>query len=165
MKYCRLSSPTWLVWCVLFCIVSHECADAQKKRIPKRLPVAVITAFQKTYPKAKIYGVDVEQRDTIVYYKIECRDGAVHRNILYTADGSIFEKEESVAPASLPERVKAALDNRFKRYKVQSARRTVRDTAIIGYAVKLTSGKKDYAVTVDSSNTLVRVKEVRRSDY
>ncbi len=135
---------------------------AQKKKLPKRLPIAVITAFQKTFPKAKIYGVDVEQKDTSVYYIIECRDGDVHRDISYTPDGRIFQEGESVPPKSLPERVRSALDNRFKRYTVQSAQKTVRDTAIVGYAVKLTSGKKNYAVNVDSSDAITRVKEIKR---
>lgn len=166
MRSYRLCNPSWLFCCLLVCMIAHECADAQKKKIPKKLPVAVISAFQKTYPKAKIYGVDVLQKDSLVYYEIESRDGAVYRNILYTADGKIFEMRQSVPPKSMPEAIKAALDKRFKRYTIQSARTIIRDTTFVGYTVKLASGKKNYTVSVDSSNAIVQVKEAKReSDY
>jgi hypothetical protein len=166
MKSHRILKWMALLYFTFFAAVTHECLQAQKKKIPKRLPVAVITSFQKTYLKARIYSVDVEQKDSIVYYTIECRDVSVYRNIVYTADGSIYEKGESVSPKSLLEGIRTALNNRFRRCKLLSAQKTIRDTALVGYTVKLTSGKKTYAVGVDSSDTVVRVKEIKRGgDY
>ncbi len=165
-----MKSQSFLKWrtficCTLFLAISHECLCAQKKKIPKKLPVAVISSFQKTYPKAKIYSVNVEQKDTCVYYNIECKDGVAHRNILYAPDGNIFEKRESVSPGSIPENVQTSLESRFRHSKVQSAQKIVRDSTLIGYTIKLTSGKKDYSVNTDSTDTIIKVKEIKRDDY
>lgn len=65
--------------CALF-VTAVTCAE-NKKFTAKDLPAAVVMSFQKTYPKAKITGVDVEKRDTIFYYEIESTDGTVKRDL------------------------------------------------------------------------------------
>jgi hypothetical protein len=76
--------------------------DQEKKLTKKELPSAVLSAFQKSYPKASIKGIAEEKKEGKTYYEIESLDGKTSRDLLYLADGSVAEIEESMATADLP---------------------------------------------------------------
>lgn len=76
---------------------------ATETKIDKnQLPQAVLSAFQSEYPKAEITGVSKETKDGTTYYEIESKEGDKERDILYTSDGTVYEKEEVIPESELP---------------------------------------------------------------
>ena len=96
-------------------------AQGEKKIKAKDLPVAVAAAFQKAYPQAKIKGTSMETENGKTMYEIESVDGKVNRDLLYAADGSCLEIEETVAVKDLPADVAAGLKKGFPEGKVSKA--------------------------------------------
>src|ERR1700704_7099646 len=78
-------------------------ASAQEKKITaKQVPAAVITAFKASYPNATIRGYAQEKENGKTFYEIESREGTTQRDVLYNADGTVAEIEESIAATDLP---------------------------------------------------------------
>jgi hypothetical protein len=52
------------------------------------------------------------EKDGTTYYEIESKEGDKERDILYTNDGTIYEKEEAIPESELP----AAVSDSIKTY-------------------------------------------------
>ena len=61
----------------------------------KGVPAAVLAAFEKAYPNAKIKGYSKETDNGQLVYEVECVEGAVTRDVTFTADGTLVAIEES----------------------------------------------------------------------
>lgn len=135
-------------------------AQGEKKIKPKELPVTVQSAFNKSYPNAKIRGVAKEVENGKTYYEIESIDGKIKRDLLYTPEGEAYEIEETIAASDLPQNVKDALRSQFKEYTITRAEKTTRGTAL-QYDVVLKSAEKGYEVSVDPTGKIVRSEQMK----
>jgi hypothetical protein len=137
---------------------------AQEKRIGvKDLPKAVSSAFQKTYPKAVILGTATEVEHGKTMYEIESTDGDIHRDLLYTKNGEVYEIEERVTPEALPPDVKVVIDKKLKSYTWIKGEKITRG-ATVQYDLRLRSSKKTLSVVMDGngkilSSTVVKEKK------
>jgi hypothetical protein len=128
---------------------------AQEKKIGKKdVPPAVLAAFEKAYPHAKIRGTSTEVESGKTYFEIESMDGSRARDILYLADGTVSEIEEVVATGTLPEAVKTAIGREFARAKIVKAERTTKGTEI-SYEVHVSLGSKKGSIVVDPSGKVL----------
>ncbi len=118
-----------------------------------KAPEAVMTAFHKAYPKATIRDISKEIKDSTTYYEIESMDGAQRRDLLYRADGTVFEIEEAMKTADLPAKVTAALSEKFPTGKLHKAERITRG-AVIEYEVLLENGEQNVEVLLDAGGTV-----------
>lgn len=116
-------------------------------------PEAVMTAFHKAYPKAEIRDISKENKDGKDYFEIESIDGKTHRDLLYLADGSVFEIEEQVSASDLPKPVADALKAKFPKGELQKAEKITRGSSV-EYEVLLENNEEDYEVLLDSSGTI-----------
>ena len=129
----------------------------------KDLPVAVIAAFQKAYPKATIEGASKEVKDSVQYYEVESKDGKTERSILYQQDGSVFEIEEQVQTASLPEPVKAAVGKDFPKGKIDKAEKITRG-ATVEYEITVATGKEKAEVLLDNTGKVIKSEKASATD-
>lgn len=137
---------------VMFAIslVTVSAAAQEKKITAKQVPAAVTAAFKNSYPNATIRGYAQEKEDGKVFYEIESREGTTQRDILYNADGTVAEVEESIAASDLPADAQQAIKQKYPRAVITLAERTtVGDT--VGYEVSLRNGRKRIAMEFDSS--------------
>lgn len=140
---------------VLAAAVAAPPLTAQEKKISKKdVPSAVLAAFEKAYPHAKIRGTSTEVENGKTYFEIESMDGSQARDILYNADGTVAEIEEVVATGTLPEAVKTAIDKEFARAKIVKAERTTKGTEI-SYEVHVALGSKKGSIVVDPSGKVL----------
>ena len=136
-------------------------AQARENKIAvKDLPVAVTAAFQKAYPKATITGAATEVEDGKTLYEVESKEGTIQRDILFTDKGEIFEIEESIALEALPANVKSALEKQFTKYRLIKGEKVTEGTKVV-YELKVKSGKKTFAVVLDSNAKIVKSKAVK----
>jgi hypothetical protein len=149
---------------VLAAAVAASPLHAQEKKISRKdVPPAVLAAFDKAYPRAKIRGTSTEVEKGTTYYEIESLDGTQARDILYLADGTAAEIEEVVAAGVLPAPVKAAVGKEFAKAKIAKAEKVTKGTAVT-YELHLTLGAKKGSIVVDPSGkvlekTPLKVKE------
>jgi hypothetical protein len=130
-------------------------ASAQEKRIPKKgVPQAVISAFEKVYPKATMKGFAREVEGGKTYYEVESVDGNTTRDLLYSADGTVYEIEEGIAAGDLPAPVKSAVTKKYPDGKILKAEKTTHGTAI-QYEIKVLGGKSRVGMTVDPAGKVI----------
>ena len=138
---------------VMICIALTGLANSQSKEMKiaeKDVPAAVLSAFKSAYPHAKILGASTETEHDSTYYEIESKDGKVRRDILYAADGTVAETEETIAARSLPDEVKKALDKDFPKARIEKVELLTKGSAKT-YELKIRSGKKVKEVQFDPS--------------
>lgn len=124
-----------------------QAEDAEKKAV--QVPQPVTNAFRAAYPNATISDISIEKKDGRDYYEIESLDGSVRRDLLYTADGSVFEIEEQISVKDLPRVVADSLSARFPRTELKKAERITRGDTV-EYEVLLEDGENNLEVLLDS---------------
>jgi hypothetical protein len=140
---------------VLAAAVAASPFTAQEKKISKKdVPPAVLAAFEKAYPHAKIRGTSTEVENGKTYFEIESVDGIQARDILYLADGTLTEIEEVVSPGTLPAPVKTAVVKEFARAKIAKAEKTTKGTEV-SYEVHVSLGSKTGSIVVDPSGKVL----------
>src|SRR5882762_4853025 len=125
-------------------------AVAQEKKITaKQVPAAVIAAFKSSYPKAIIRGYAQEKENGKVFYEIESREGTTQRDVLYNADGTVAEVEESIPASDLPADAQQAIKQKYPRAVIVLAEKTTAGDTV-GYEVSLRNGKQRIGMEFDS---------------
>lgn len=131
-------------------------AAAQHASPPDRLPRAVQSAFTKAHPKGVIDHWAAEQRDGSQVFELETHEGTVKRDLLYAANGTLIESEESIPEADLPVVVRQAVRKAYPRAAIQSAERVVRGKTT-EYEIGL-AGAETKELVVSAGGAIVTVK-------
>lgn len=140
---------------VLFLSLGLAAQEQEKKITKKELPAPVLAAFQKAYPKAAIKGINEEKKDGKTYFEIESKDGKVQRDLLYLADGSVAEIEESMEVADLPQAVKAAVEGKFPKSKIEEVEK-VTQGASVHFSMKVKTAQGAYQVEADQTGKILK---------
>lgn len=127
----------------------------EKKLTRKQVPAAVLTAFEKAYPAATVKGYSKEVEKGKVYFEIESMDGKTGRDVLYNADGTVAEVEESMAAGDLPAAVRAAVVKEYPKGTISKAEKTTRGNDVT-YEVHLMIGKSKHEVVVDPNGKVIK---------
>ena len=132
--------------------------NAQEKQIPARdVPAAVITAFKTAYPQATIRGYAREKENGKIYYEIESREGTMTRDVLYNADGTVAEIEESIAANDLPADVQQAIRQKYPKAVITKVERTTAGDKVT-YEVSAKQGRRRISMEFDSSGKVLSSK-------
>ncbi len=135
---------------------SALCAGEQEKKITKKdLPAPVLAAFQKDYPTATIKGLNEEKKDGQTYFEIESKDGKTKRDLLYLADGSVAEIEESMEASDLPQAVKAAVEAKYPKAKIGKIEKVTLGTAV-HYDLKVKAENGVFKIETDDSGKILK---------
>jgi ABC-type transport system substrate-binding protein len=135
--------------------LSSFSAVAQEKKITaKDVPAAVITAFKNSYPNATIRGYAREKEQGKVFYEIESREGVMSRDVLYNADGTVAEIEESMAATDLPADAQQAIKQKYPKAVIRLAEKTTAGDKIT-YEVSLRQGMKRMSMEFDANGKVI----------
>lgn len=145
---------------VLLLTATLGAQEQEKKLTKKELPSAVLSAFQKSYPKAGIKGIAEEKKEGKTYYEIESLDGKISRDLLYHADGSVAEIEETMNAADLPEAVKSSIDAKFPKAKIAKVEKVIKGTAL-SFSVTVKSAKEKVALDMDAAGQVLREEKLK----
>ncbi|MEI8134157.1 MAG: PepSY-like domain-containing protein [bacterium] len=140
---------------LLLLLLAQATYSQELKITKKTLPPAVLTSFTKSYPAAKIHGMNKETKKGVTYYEIESSEGKVKRDVLYTSDGSVAEVEEIIGLGEIPQAIKDAVTKQNPKDKITSAEKVMRGTSI-QYDLEMKSKNKSYEVSYSLDGTLIQ---------
>lgn len=140
---------------VLALLVAGGSSFAAPQKTKKEVPAAIKAAFEKAYPKAVIKNISKEKQGGKTYYEVESIDGKTRRDFLYNEDGTVYEIEESMAVASLPEAVKAGVAKEFPKGKILTAEKVTRGETT-EYELTVKSGAKKQEVRFDATGAKLK---------
>lgn len=130
--------------------------EDQERSIKKRaVPKAILAAFEKSYPQAKVKGYSKEMENGVAEYELESQDGKISRDISYAEDGSVLAVEESMAYADLPEAVRATITKDHPKHTVASCEKVTKGSTT-EYEVLLKLGTKKTEVVFDVAGAVVK---------
>jgi uncharacterized membrane protein YkoI len=144
-----------IVIALLICLTVVARSQGDQKIKAKNLPAAVTAAFQKAYPNAKIKGASKEMENGKAVYEVESVDGKIRRDLLYNADGTCVEIEETVPLKALPSDVTDALKKGFPGGKVMKSEKLMKGETI-QYELVIQSGKEKHEVVFDAKGLIVK---------
>ena len=139
---------------VALSLFSLSAAAQEKKITARQVPAAVITAFKTSYPNAAIRGYAQEKENGKVFYEIESREGTTQRDILYNADGTVAEIEESIAAADLPAAAQEAIHEKYPKAVIVLAEKTTAGDRV-GYEVVARQGKRRITMEFDADGKVL----------
>lgn len=152
MSYRRFLTAFALLVAVM-CFANTSPAQEQSLK-KKDVPKAILAAFQQSYPKATIKGYAKETDEGTVVYEIESMEGNIHRDVTYTADGTVATIEESLPYAELPEPVRNAVTKEYPKAKVSMCEK-VTNGSTTQYELVVRSGKQKNELVYNADGSLV----------
>jgi uncharacterized membrane protein YkoI len=153
MKSVYLARPFAVA--ILTLLLAIPCvAQKENKRAIKRLPSAVLSAFQKEYPNAKIIGSGKERQGGKTVYEVESKDSTISRDLIYAANGNVIEVEESVPIKDLPEAVAGAVKTGYPKAQITKSERLTRGPDV-RYEMQLKEGKKAISLEISVNGVIL----------
>ena len=121
------------------------------------VPTPVLDAFDQQYKNVVVrgYGLKLEEGNT--YYEIESNDGDITRDILYLADGTVVEIEESIEKKDLPQAVIKTINKEYLGAVITKAELVTRNE-YTGFEVKLTHASKSISLDMNSQGEIIERK-------
>ena len=114
----------------------------------------MISSFKKAYPNATATGYEVDNEKGKVIYEIESKDGNIHRDIEFTADGNIVEIGEFIDVNSLPVSILNSIKAKFNNGNILEAEKKTRGLEISYDVVVNYIGKKKEVLLNSSGNIM-----------
>ena len=116
-------------------------ADESVKLKRHEVPEAVLSAFNRAYPKARVNSYLRETREGKTVFELETIEKSTHRDLIYSATGEILEIEESLSPSALPGTVKTAIDGLYPKAKISKAEVVTKGNSTVYEAIVNVKGK------------------------
>ena len=146
----RTAIRTVMFVLALACLSATMSIAKEKKIAKKDLPKEVASAFSKAYPNAVINGTSKETKKKTTYYEIESVEGKTHRDLLYKADGTIAEIEETIALTDAPPALQESITKDHPKASVAKVEKLTKGEKI-SYEVQIKEGKKSKELKFDST--------------
>jgi len=146
-----------------FGILAYAGEEEEKQLTKQDVPVAVLSAFEKAYPKAVVKGYSKEEKDGKTLYEVESLEGKTHRDVTFLEDGSLVVLEEVVAAKSLPEAVRQTVKKEHPKGKIKLAEK-ITEGATVSYEVVVAAGKKKFEIKLDASGKVIGSEEAKESE-
>lgn len=122
------------------------------------VPAPVLSAFRDAYPKAEITAMASLTEAGKTHFEIESVDGGMSLKALYRADGTLVAVEEEIAPETLPDPVRVAIEDKYPGSRIVKALRNTSDDATT-YLAKVVAGGRRITMVLGPDGTLMRAKD------
>lgn len=143
----------------MFLLLLSLAFAGERNIAPSDLPAAVTAAVQTRLPGAVITGAEKEGRA----YETRVTLGERHLDLAFSADGAWLEEEERVAPETLPEAVRTAMDARWNGWIAAKAERATTPTGTT-YEVVLRRGEEGVEVKLTEAGGVTKVERLREHE-
>jgi len=132
--------------------------NAGEKELSKsQVPKAVINAFEKAYPNAKGLEFEEETFEGKAAYEVEYKENGMEYELLYSADGTLLQKEEEIDGKSLPEPVAQAIKKAHPKAEIKEVEKLMKpDGAVTGYEVDIKVAGKEIELELDVSGNILK---------
>ncbi|MGJ0492007.1 PepSY-like domain-containing protein [Methylobacter sp.] len=127
--------------------------DLSKDQVPK----AVIAAFEKAYPNAKGAKFEEETFEGKAAYEVEYKENDKEYDLLYSADGTLLQKQEEIGLKSLPEPVAQAIKKDYPQAEIKEVEKMMKpDSTVTGYEVEIETDDKKIELELDVSGKILK---------
>lgn len=139
-------------------VLGQANAGEKELRLSKhQVPKLVLEAFEKSHPDAKGVEFEEETFEGKAAYEVEYKKEGKEYEFLYTADGSLVQKEEEINVQTLPEPVVQAITKVHPKAKIKEAEKVMKpDGTLTGYEVEIKEGGKELELELDTSGQILK---------
>lgn len=132
--------------------------NADEKELSKnQVPKAVIAAFEKAFPNAKGMEFEEEMFEGKIAYEVEYKKNGMEYEFLYSANGTLLQKEEEINGETLPARVVQAIKKAYPKAEITEAEQVMKpDNTVTGYEVEIKAAGKEIELELDVSGTILK---------
>jgi len=138
-------------------------ADEANEVSKVEVPGAVMSAFQKSYPDAKVSGYDKEVVDGKTYFEIETMTDKLEKTYVYLDDATLLQIEEEILAKSLPEIVLASINKAHPNCEIDEADKITRGTTV-EYELVVEVGDKEMELLVAVDGQILTSAQVEDED-
>jgi uncharacterized membrane protein YkoI len=133
-------------------------ANAEEKTLNKsQVPKAVLEAFEKAYPNMKDVEFEKEMFNGNAAYELEYKTNNVEHEVLYSADGTLLQKEEEIEGETLPAPVKDAIRKAYPKAEIKEVEKVMKpDDTLTGYEVEIVTAGKEIELELDTQGKILR---------
>jgi len=147
-----------LIYCLS--VSAYAFAKGHEQKVDKKdVPQAIISAFTKSYPNAKIHDYSKEVKKGKTSYEIESTDGNTKRNVSYSANGQVLEIEEAISIKDLPQNIVQTLGKSYPKAKIIEAGKEIKGK-ITKYEVEIKDNNKTKEIVFENG----KVKKVKEKE-
>jgi uncharacterized membrane protein YkoI len=153
-----MKTKAWVIAAMAASWVVFGQANAEEKELNKsQVPKAVLEAFEKAYPHVK----DVEYEKEIVNgqsaYELEYKTNNMEHEVLYSADGTLLQKEEEIEGETLPAPVKDAIRKAYPKAEIKEVEKVMKpDDTLTGYEVEIVTEGKEIELELNTQGRILR---------
>lgn len=153
----------WIVVALTTFLIAFGQANAGEKEISKhQVPKAVLEAFEKAYPNAKKVEFEKEKFEGKEAYEVEYKENGKEYEILYSPEGVILQKEETIDVKELPESIVQAISKAHPKATIKEAEKIMKpDGTVTGYEVELKSEGKELKLELDTNGNFLKTETER----
>lgn len=136
-------------------------ANAGEKELSKdKVPKAVLEAFEKAFPNVKAMKFEKENFKGAEAYEVEYKDSGKEYEALYSADGTLLQKEEEIDVKALPETVVNAVKKAHPKGKIKEAEKLMNpDGSLAGFEVEIKTPKGKHELELDVDGQILRTEK------
>jgi len=131
----------------------------ERKVTAAEVPPAVLQAFAKAYPNAEVRGYAEEQEDGNKIYEVSFTHEGKSMDVTYTGDGGLFEVEETIDLANLPQAARDEINNKFKEPQIKRVEKVAK-SGRLAFEVKVdvqeNGALKRYELVFDPDGKLLK---------
>ena len=140
------------------CLGLFSQANAEEKALRKdQVPKAVVESFEKAHPNATGVKFEEETFAGNVAYEAEYKENGTEYEFLYSADGSLLQKEETIDPKTLPEPIVQAVTKAHPKATIKEAEKLMKpDGTVTGYEVEIKTDGRELELELDVSGKILK---------
>lgn len=146
-------------------ILQAQAREAQSEKLKDALPAPIVKAFERAYPAATLAAVEPRMRYGNPHYQLTAllpaaANGSEYqsddvRDLLYSEDGALVERSESIEIIDLPEDVKETVEKQLPKSRIEKARKVISDKPT-EYEITARKGKQLSSLSLDAQGNILR---------
>ncbi|SFI73714.1 PepSY-like domain-containing protein [Nitrosomonas sp. Nm34] len=148
----------WIVVALATFLAAFSQANASEKEVSKdQVPKAVLEAFEKAYPNAKKVEFEKEMFEGKEAYEVEYKENGKEYEILYSSEGEVLQKEETIDVKELPESIVQAISKVHPKATIKEAEKLMKpDGTVTGYEVEIKEEGKEFELELDANGNILK---------
>ncbi|MBL1265827.1 PepSY-like domain-containing protein [Methylomicrobium sp. RS1] len=153
-----MKTEAWVIAAMAASWMVFGQVNAEEKALHKsQVPKAVLDAFEKAYPNMKDVEFEEEMFNGNAAYEVEFKTNHKEHEVLYSANGTLLQKEEEIEAEALPESVADAIRKAYPKAKIKEVEKILKpDDTMTGYEVEIVTAGKEIELELDTQGKILR---------
>ena len=134
-----------------------QATAGEKELTRSQVPNAVLGAFEKAHPNVQSVEFEEGSFEGKTAYEVEYKENGREYELLYSADGSLVQKEEEIDIKALPESIVQSINRAYPKATIKEAEKVMKpDGEVIAYEVEIKEGGKEFEIELDAGGKILK---------